>query len=91
MAKLLENVQKQEMNEAAAKTSAVRTRKSAVGSISGKNIEKDKQISAKVNSALYDSFTAVNKAQGMSNNSALNMLIARYVKENRDFIEDSII
>ncbi len=45
--------------------------------------EKDKQISAKVNTNTYALFTQINKAQGLSNNSAINMLIARYVRENK--------
>ena len=37
---------------------------------------------------LYSEFTTINKRQGVSNNSALNMLIANYVRENRDILED---
>ena len=43
---------------------------------------KDKQISAKVNMKIYSAFTTINKLQGISNNSALNMLITKYVREN---------
>ena len=48
---------------------------------------KDKQISAKVNNTTYDMFTQINKAQGLSNNSALNMLINRYVRENKSILD----
>lgn len=48
---------------------------------------KNKMISAKVNDQLYSTFTEINKAYGVSNNSALNMLIATYVKEKRDILE----
>ena len=49
---------------------------------------KDKQISAKVNSETYAAFTEINRALGMSNNSALNMIIADYVREKRYVLED---
>ena len=54
-----------------------------------KPIEKDKQISAKVNVKMYNAFTTINKMQGISNNSALNMLMAKYVRENRSLLEES--
>lgn len=66
-------------------------RKAPVEQIISKDGAKDKQISAKVNMKMYNVFTLINKAQGMSNNSALNMLIAKYVRENRVILdEDSI-
>lgn len=52
------------------------------------NSGKDKQISAKVNLKVYGLFTQINKAQGISNNSALNMLISRYVRENKGILDD---
>ena len=41
-------------------------------------------ISASVNAENYDNFTKINKARGMSNNSALNMLIADYINKNQE-------
>lgn len=49
---------------------------------------KDKQISAKVNMKIYSAFTTINKLQGISNNSALNMLITKYVRENKEILEE---
>ena len=49
---------------------------------------KDKQISAKVNMKMYNDFTEINRLQGLSNNSALNMLISKYVRENRNLLEE---
>lgn len=43
---------------------------------------KDKQISAKVNEKQYALFSEINRAQGMTNNSALNLLINTYIREN---------
>ena len=63
-------------------------RKAPVEQIISKDGAKDKQISAKVNMKMYSAFTTINKRQGVSNNSALNMLIANYVRENRDILED---
>lgn len=51
------------------------------------NGSKDKQISAKVNEAIYKQFTDINKAMGLSNNSAINMIINKYVRENKGILE----
>lgn len=50
-----------------------------IAKISGAN----RMISASVNIENYEEFTRINKAKGMSNNSALNMLIADYVSKNK--------
>jgi hypothetical protein len=47
---------------------------------------KNKMISVKLNDLLYAQFTEINKAYGVSNNSAINMLIATYVKEKKDIL-----
>ncbi len=66
---------------------APRIHRSAVSKITDSSSSKDKQISAKVNEKIYKAFTDINKAQGLSNNSALNMLISKYVRENNDILE----
>lgn len=53
-------------------------------SASGKN----KQISAKVNSETYELFTQINRINGLSNNSSLNLLITNYVREKKFLLED---
>jgi len=53
-------------------------------SASGKN----KQISAKVNAETYELFTHINRINGMSNNSSLNLLITNYVRENKFILEE---
>lgn len=63
-------------------------KQTTIGQIISKNGTKDKQISAKVNQKTYDAFTSINKLQGLSNNSALNMLISKYVRENKEILED---
>lgn len=50
--------------------------------------EKDKQISAKVNRRLYESFTKICKMQGVSNNSMLNLLISNYVREHKELLDN---
>ncbi len=64
-------------------------RKTAVEKITSES-GKDKQISAKVNGKMYKQFTMINDAQGLSNNSALNMLISKYVRENKALLEEEI-
>lgn len=65
--------------------------KSPVSQIVSKDGAKDKQISAKVNMKIYNAFTKINKLQGISNNSALNMLITKYVRENKDILDEDNI
>lgn len=81
----------QKFKEEQEKETSIVIRKAPVEQIISKDGAKDKQISAKVNMKMYNAFTMINKAQGMSNNSALNMVIAKYVRENRVILdEDSI-
>ena len=76
----------QELKENQEKDNSIVERKAPIDQIISKDGAKDKQISAKVNMKMYSAFTTINKRQG--NNSALNMLIANYVRENRDILED---
>lgn len=41
-----------------------------------------------MNERMYGLFTQINKAQGISNNSALNMIISRYVRENKGILKE---
>lgn len=88
----LQEEEKQEMKDKEQKqrenTSNV---KRPVEQIVSKDGVKDKQISAKVNMKIYDAFTKINKLQGISNNSALNMLITKYVRENKDILDEDNI
>lgn len=81
MSSLFDKVKENENQKTAAKekTAVQRITKSAI---------KDKVVSAKFNSDLYNRFTEINKAQGITNNSALNMILAKYVKENSDWIDE---
>lgn len=89
--RLIDSIQEEELNEEKEqqkeKNSIV---KKPVEQIISKDGAKDKQISAKVNMKMYNAFTTINKAQGISNNSALNMLIAKYVRENRVILNEEI-
>ncbi len=87
MASLLDKVENQEQNDQV-KQASKEPKKKAVNEITSNDGEKDKQISAKVNNKTWANFTKINKAQGLSNNSALNMLINRYVRENKGILED---
>ena len=50
------------------------------------NAEKNKAISAWVDRERYDEFTKINKARGLSNNKAINILIADYVLEYKHLV-----
>lgn len=83
--RLIDTIQEEELQE---KEASGVVRKAPVDQIISKDGAKDKQISAKVNMKMYSAFTTINKAQGISNNSALNMLIAKYVRENRVILNE---
>ena len=83
----LQEEELQEMKEEQKETASV-VKKAPVEKIISKDGAKDKQISAKVNMKMYNAFTTIHKAQGVSNNSALNMLIAKYVRENRFILDE---
>lgn len=50
--------------------------------------KKDRVISAKVYPDMWEKFSQINKAQGMSNGSVLNQLIAKYVKDNECWLKE---
>ena len=78
----------QEVKEEQEKENSNATKKAPVERIISRDGAKDKQISAKVNMKIYSAFTTINKLQGISNNSALNMLITKYVRENKEILEE---
>lgn len=84
----LQEEELQDVKEEQEKENSNATKKAPVERIISRDGAKDKQISAKVNMKMYSVFTAINKAQGVSNNSALNMLIAKYVRENRFILDE---
>ena len=50
--------------------------------------KKDRVISAKVYPDMWEKFSQINKAQGMSNGSVLNQLISKYVRENESWLTE---
>ena len=83
--RLIEMVNQEELEKEQQDT--VRKR-AAVYQIASADGSKDKQISAKVNGQLYNTFTQINKIQGLSNNSVINLLLYKYVRENRGVLEE---
>lgn len=84
----LQEEELQEVKEEQEKENCNATKKAPVERIISRDGAKDKQISAKVNMKIYSAFTTINKLQGISNNSALNMLITKYVRENKEILEE---
>ena len=84
----LQEEELQEVKEEQEKENSNTINKAAVERIISRDGAKDKQISAKVNMKIYSAFTTINKLQGISNNSALNMLITKYVRENKEILEE---
>lgn len=83
--RLIDQVELQEEQQA---NEPKRETRSAVDRLTTANGSKDKQISAKVNERTYELFTLINKTQGLSNNSVLNQLIYKYVRENKGVIDE---
>lgn len=48
---------------------------------------KTQVISAKVAPEIWAAFKCINRARGMSNNSALNMLMTEYIRDNQNILE----
>ena len=84
----LQEEELQEVKEEQEKENSNTIKKAAEERIISRDGAKDKQISAKVNMKIYSAFTTINKLQGISNNSALNMLITKYVRENKEILEE---
>ena len=84
----LQEEELQEVKEEQEKENSNATKKAPVERIISRDGAKDKQISAKVNMKIYSAFTTINRLQGISNNSALNMLITKYVRENKEILEE---
>ena len=84
----LQEEELQEVKEEQEKENSNATKKAPVERIISRDGAKDKQISAKVNMKIYSAFTTINKLQCISNNSALNMLITKYVRENKEILEE---
>lgn len=81
-------------NEALESAAAEREKRSKGQSSTVKKIvgqkaeQKSKSISGKVYPEIWDEFTRINRAQGISNNSALNMVISKYNRENKGILDD---
>lgn len=82
MGMLLDKMDEQEQN----KKNKV-THKSAAKKIMSSS-KKDRQISVKMTSEMFNQFTQINKARGMTNNSTINMIIAEYIRENASWLEE---
>ena len=75
--------------------------KAATDKLDGKKVEqpeapvqkkaaKDERFrfSCVTNLSLWQEFTAINKKMSVTNNSCVNLLIARYVQENKQMLEE---
>ncbi len=87
MASLLDKVNQQEAEQENVKIEK-KKKVSAVKKIAENDGMKDKQISAKINEQSWAAFTKINKAQGLSNNSAINMIINKYIRENKGLLDE---
>ena len=47
-----------------------------------------RQVSALVGAKMWEQFTEINRKNGMTNNSCVNMLIMNFIRENRAILEE---
>ena len=81
MGKLLEAINEQEQS-----SQETVIHKSAAKKIMSSS-KKDRQLSVKITNEMFNQFTQINKARGMTNNSALNMIMAEYIKDNARWLD----
>ncbi len=87
MGRLIDKIEEHEREAATLKTEKKPPVVLQMSGQSKKASGKDKQISAKVNSETYALFADINRVIGLSNNSALNMLITNYVCEKKYLLD----
>lgn len=49
---------------------------------------KDKGFSVKTTPSTFDKFSRINQYYGMSNNSVINMLITKYIQDNKHILDE---
>ena len=82
MASLKDKIQKEEKLQ---EEKEITTKKSPVKKMVSSPVEmKSKKISAAIKPSIFDKFQKICAVQGLSVNSALNMLMANYVKEHAE-------
>lgn len=64
------------------------TASKAAAAILGTHSTKDARLSCRINSDLLGKFTAINRKLGSTNGSVVNSLIARYIMENKNLLEE---
>lgn len=84
MARLIDRIEQSEK----AKSAAPERKSAVINKMTQQAGAKDKMISVKVNSSTYKVFTDICRARGLSNNSAINMLISDFVNDNKSYLED---
>lgn len=50
--------------------------------------QKDKGFSVKTTPTIFNKFTMINQYYGMSNNSVINQLIVKYIRENQGILDE---
>lgn len=50
--------------------------------------QKDKGFSVKTTPTIFSKFTKINQYYGMSNNSVVNQLIVKYIRENQGILDE---
>ena len=50
--------------------------------------EKSKGFSVKTTPTIFSNFTKINQYYGMSNNSVINQLMVKYIRENQNVLDE---
>ncbi len=79
---------KKEKPEAEEQEQDIMVTSKAAAAILATHSVKSARVSCRVSEDVFNNFTAINKKLGASKSSVLNTLIARYILENKDLLED---
>ncbi len=60
----------------------------AAAAILATHSAKTARIGCRISEDMFNKFTAINKKLGASKSSVLNTIVARYIMENKDLLED---
>lgn len=48
---------------------------------------KDKRLTFRINSSMYDQFTTINRKLGAASGSVINLLISGYIRDHKDLLD----
>ncbi len=65
-----------------------KSQSSAAAAILSSHTTKDKRLSVRINTQMFNQFSEINAKLGASNGSVINTLMSQYVREHKDLLEE---